>query len=103
MTNDVDDISPNEVVTGKHLEALLKKEKEKYLKIINDLTDEITQSGCEIEHPFDRESMTIINSKATTLENNIRKALDRLDYAFKQAKVDKFDYLYIKEALEGKE
>ena len=94
-----DEITPHTVLTAEKMDSLLNKEREKYMKIINNLTDQIKEAGCELDHPFDRESMTITNTLANNLLDTIKKTEVRLRNSYTTNKIAKFDYEFILQVL----
>jgi len=95
-----EELTPHTVLTAEKIESLLDKEREKYMKIINNLTDQIKKSGCELEHPFDRESMCVTNTLANGLQEKLEKVKYRIHTAFKENKIPKFEYEFMLSALE---
>tara|TARA_B100001939_G_C16923911_1_gene610639 strand:+ start:429 stop:731 length:303 start_codon:yes stop_codon:yes gene_type:complete len=94
-----DEITPHTILTADKLEPLLDKEREKYMKIINNLTDQIKKAGCDLDHPFDRESMCITNTLANNLLNIINTTEARLRNAYTTNKISKFEYEFILQGL----
>jgi hypothetical protein len=94
-----EEITPHTVLTAEKMESLLNKEREKYMKIINNLTDQIKEAGCELDHPFDRESMCITNTLANNLLNIIDMTETRLRNAYTTNKIAKFEYEFILQVL----
>lgn len=101
MVEDLETPSKNMVVTGEKLEALLEKEREKYIKIINHLTDKIKEAGCDLEHPFDRESMTVRNTYSEELNNKIERLKSSLRMFRKQhPHIKESEFMYLSATLE---
>ena len=94
-----DEITPHTILTAEKIEPLLDKEREKYMKIINNLTDQIKKAGCDLDHPFDRESMCITNTLANNLLNIINTTEARLRNAYTTNKISKFEYEFILQGL----
>lgn len=94
-----DEITPHTILTADKIESLLDKEREKYMKIINNLTDQIKKAGCDLDHPFDRESMCITNTLANNLLDIINMTETRLRNAYTTNKISKFEYEFILQGL----
>ena len=94
-----EELTPHTVLTAEKIESLLDKEREKYMKIINNLTDKIREAGCELEHPFDRESMCITNTLANNLLDIIDTTETRLRNSYTTNKISKFEYEFILQGL----
>jgi len=94
-----DEITPHTILTADKIESLLDKEREKYMKIINNLTDQIKKAGCDLDHPFDRESMCITNTLANNLLDIIDMTETRLRNAYTTNKISKFEYEFILQGL----
>ena len=94
-----DELTPHTVLTAEKMDSLLDKEREKYMKIINNLTDQIKEARCELAHPFDRESMCITNTLANSLLNIIDMTETRLRNAYTTTKISKFEYEFILQGL----
>lgn len=94
-----DEITPHTILTADKIEPLLDREREKYMKIINNLTDQIKEAGCDLDHPFDRESMCITNTLANNLLNIIDMTEARLRNAYTSNKISKFEYEFILQGL----
>lgn len=92
MVEEFDSITPHTVLTADKVESLLEKERDKYMKIINHLTDKIKEAGCELTHPFDRDSMTISNTLASNLQKKLDKIKTRLDISYRENKISNSNY-----------
>lgn len=95
MVEEFDSITPHTVLTAGKIESLLEKERDKYMKIINHLTDKIKEAGCDLEHPFDRDSMTVSNTLANSLQKKLDKIKTRLDISYRENKISKFEYEFM--------
>ena len=90
-----EELTPHTVITAEKVESLLNKEREKYMKIINNLTDKIKEAGCELEHPFDRESMTVSNTLSVNLQKKLDRIKTRLDISYNENKISKVEYEFM--------
>ena len=52
----------------------------------------IKEAGCELTHPFDRDSMTISNTLASNLQKKLDKIKTRLDISYRENKISNSDY-----------
>lgn len=92
MVDDLEDLSPNMVVKKDDIEHILEKSKQKYLNIINNLTDKIKDAGCELEHPFDKHSMSVKNTRAEEAEATLNSIRIFIENLYKNRKIPDIDY-----------
>ena len=92
MVDDLEDLSPNMVVKKNDIEHILEKSKQKYLNIINNLTDKIKDAGCELEHPFDKKNMSIKNTRAEKAETTLITVRSFIENCYKNRKIPEIDY-----------
>jgi len=92
MVDDLEDLSPNMVVKKDDIEHIIQKSKQKYLNIINNLTDKIQDAGCELSHPFDKDSMIVKNTRAEEAEAKLAEVRGFIENCYKNRKIPEIDY-----------
>ena len=92
MVDDLEDLSPNMVVKKDDIEHIIQKSKQKYLNIINNLTDKIQDAGCELSHPFDKDSMIVKNTRAEEAEATLNSIRIFIENLYKSRKIPEIDY-----------
>jgi hypothetical protein len=98
---DKDDFTPNQMIRKEELEELLERSKQKYLDIINILTDHIEESGCKLEHPFDKDKICIKNVRADKYKARLNKLTNMLE-GMKDKKLDQINYSLLIINIKGK-
>jgi len=92
MVDNLEDLSRNQMIKKDDIEHIIEKNKQKYLNIINNLTDKIKDAGCELEHPFDKKSMSIKNTRAEKAEATLITVRSFIENCYKSRKIPELDY-----------